>query len=412
MMKQFFLPCSRLVISIFCALFLFTANVQAQDGKALFMQKCASCHAIDKNLTGPALKGIEERVTDKKLLYDWVRNNQKVLASGNKYFNDLYIAWNKTSMNVFAELTDAEIESVLTYVREWKPAEKAATQKSDNNDGESSVSLWIIGILIALFILLFVFINVLSTLKRYADEKQGIEHGPIVPFYRKKRNIILVTLILVSIFAYWLVQATIGLGRNQNYQPEQPIYYSHKVHAGINQINCLYCHTSAKQGKFSGVPPVNVCMNCHMAINEYKGDPIFNEEGKQVNGTAEIQKLYEYAGWDQEARKYTGNGKPIPWIRVHNLPDHVLFNHSHHVVNAKVQCQTCHGQIQEMHEVKQFASLSMGWCVNCHRNTKVQFKENGFYSMYEKYHNDMKAGKIDSVTADMIGANECQKCHY
>jgi hypothetical protein len=94
------------------------------------------------------------------------------------------------------------------------------------------------------------------------------------------------------------INAAMGLGRSKGYQPEQPIYYSHKVHAGTNQISCLYCHGGAQDSKHANVPSVNVCMNCHIAIKEYKGDPIYRENGMQVNGTAEIQKLYSYAGWN------------------------------------------------------------------------------------------------------------------
>jgi hypothetical protein len=174
------------------------------------------------------------------------------------------------------------------------------------------------------------------------------------------------------------------------------------VHAGTNQISCLYCHGGAEQGKHANVPSLNVCMNCHMAIGEYSGGKLYREDGSEVNGTAEIEKLYEYAGWDPKAKKYVNPGKPIEWVKIHNLPDHVYFNHSQHVTAGKVQCQTCHGNIQEMGEVKQFAALSMGWCINCHRETKVQFTENKFYSIYEKFHNDLKNGKMDSVTVENV----------
>jgi hypothetical protein len=204
----------------------------------------------------------------------------------------------------------------------------------------------------------------------------------------------------------------------KDYQPEQPIYYSHKVHAGTNQINCLYCHGGAQDSKQASVPSVNVCMNCHKSIKEYKGDPIFRENGLQVNGTAEINKLYSFAGWNPATKMYDKPGRPIEWVKIHNLPDHVYFNHSQHVKVGKQQCQTCHGPIQEMPEVKQFAELSMGWCINCHRETKVNFynpdteQGNKFYSIYEKLHNDIKSGKVDSATVEKIGGTECQKCHY
>jgi hypothetical protein len=150
-----------------------------------------------------------------------------------------------------------------------------------------------------------------------------------------------------------------------------------------------------------------------MGINEYvKGPKLYREDGSEVDGTAEIQKLYKFAGWDPNKNQYTGNAKAIEWIRIHNLPDHVYFNHAQHVNVGKQQCQTCHGEIQKMDEVYQFTDLSMGWCINCHRESKVQFAENKFYSIYEKFHEDMKNKKLDSVTVEKIGGTECQKCHY
>ena len=215
------------------------------------------------------------------------------------------------------------------------------------------------------------------------------------------------------------MKGAIGLGRTKNYQPQQPIYYSHKVHAGTNQISCLYCHGGAMEGKHANIPSVGTCMNCHMTISEYTGkEKLYDEDGKEISGTGEIQKLYEYAGWDPGSKQFSKKGKPVEWIKIHNLPDHVYFNHSQHTKAGNVQCQTCHGEIQNMHEVKQFAELSMGWCVNCHRESKVNFVDsagtsgNKFYSIYERYHNEIKAKRRDSVTVSDIGGIECQKCHY
>lgn len=245
----------------------------------------------------------------------------------------------------------------------------------------------------------------------------------------------MMVVVLFVIGGYLTTKGAIGLGRNKNYQPEQPIYYSHKVHAGINQINCLYCHGGAEQGKHANIPSTNVCMNCHKAIVEYKGEKIFNEDGQEVDGSAQIKKLFEYAGFNpaKAAEWDPSMAKQIPWTKIHNLPDHVYFNHSQHTKAGKVQCQTCHGEITAMGEVKQFAELSMGWCVNCHRETKVQFKENGFYSIYEKFHEDIKkemsadsakqaekglpikidtASYFNKITVEKIGGTECQKCHY
>jgi hypothetical protein len=219
---------------------------------------------------------------------------------------------------------------------------------------------------------------------------------------------------------FFVTKGMIGLNRQQGYEPEQPIFYSHKVHAGINQISCLYCHGNAWESKTAAIPSVNVCMNCHKTIQSYeKGPELFDKNGNKVNGTAEIAKLYEYAGFDPKNPDAwdPSKAKPIEWVKIHNMPDHVYFNHSQHVRVGNVQCQTCHGEINEMDVVKQVSELSMGWCVNCHRDTKVNFNYtdstgNQYYSIYEKFHNDIKSGKMDSVTVKDIGGLECQKCHY
>jgi len=159
-------------------------------------------------------------------------------------------------------------------------------------------------------------------------------------------------------------------------------------------------------------------MNCHKQIDEYTGEQLYTYEGKKVDGTAEIQKLYEYAGWDPDLNDYLrdaeGNimAKPIEWVKIHNLPDHVYFNHAQHVSVGNVQCQTCHGPVQDMDEVYQFETLSMGWCVNCHRQTKVDFVDNDYYSIYQKYHDEIKEGTREGVTVADIGGLDCQKCHY
>jgi mono/diheme cytochrome c family protein len=411
-----FLP--KFLFSILLSVaFAIPFSTSAQDGKALFQANCASCHAVNKQLAGPALAGIEERVPDKALLYAWIRNNQKVLASGNKYFNDLYLQYNKSAMSLFPQLTDAEIGAMITYINAEAAKAKApagggdAAKVADKATGsDNSLLFGILTLLLAVIAIILLQVN--SNLKKLSDEKEGLPSYEPVPFYRNKTYITLFALIGFVVGGYLTIQGAIGLGRSQDYQPEQPIYYSHKVHAGTNQISCLYCHGGAQEGKHANVPSVNVCMNCHMAINEYAGEKLYREDGSEVNGTAEIQKLYKYAGWDPEARKYVNEGKPIEWVKIHNLPDHVYFNHAQHVKAGKVACQTCHGEIQNMGEVYQFSDLSMGWCINCHRETNVKFTENKFYSMYEKFHNDIKAGKMDSVTVEKIGGTECQKCHY
>ena len=400
---------SFLLLTVVC----FDQQVFAQDGKALFQQNCASCHAVSKDLTGPALAGIEERVTDQKLLYAWIRNNQAVLATGNKYFTDLYNQWNKTPMNAFPNLTDEEIAAMLTYIStEANKKTEVKTEGAGEKAPEADNSL-LFGILtLILAIIVLVLMQVNANLKRLSDEKEGAPSYEPVPFYRNKAYIALFAVILFIVGGYYTIMGAIGLGRSKDYQPEQPIYYSHKVHAGTNQINCLYCHGGAQEGKHANIPSLNTCMNCHMAINEYAGEKLYREDGTEVNGTEEIQKLYSYTGWDPDQKKYANEPKPIEWVKIHNLPDHVYFNHAQHVNAGQVACQTCHGEVQNMGEVYQFTDLSMGWCVNCHRETKVQFTDNKFYSIYEKFHDDLKNGTLDSVTVERIGGTECQKCHY
>ncbi len=394
--------------------------MSAQNGGAIFQEKCASCHHPIKEGTGPALQGITQRVPDKKLLHDWIHNNAAVRASGNPYFVKLFNDRGQTAMPVFTDLTDKDIDAIVTYVETYKaPVPTGGGGSGDGTSKDTGDNALLYGILtLILAVITLVLLQVNSNLKKLSDDKEGVPSSEPVPFYRNKAYIALFAVVLFIIGGYYTIQGAIGLGRNKDYQPEQPVYYSHKVHAGTNQVSCLYCHGGAFEGKHANIPSTNVCMNCHMQISEYSGEKIFREDGSEVNGTAEIQKIYAATGWDPKTKKYTGKENPIQWIKIHNLPDHVYFNHSQHTRAGKVQCQTCHGPIQEMGEVKQFADLSMGWCINCHRESKVNFfnpatgEGNKFYSIYEKFHNDIKNKKVDSVSVEMIGGTECQKCHY
>jgi len=390
-------------------------SLSAQDGKALFNQKCASCHAIDKQLVGPALSGVEGRWDDKAMLYEWVRNSAAVIKKGYPRAVAVYNEYNKIQMTAFPELKDADIDAILGYINTGgaKKSDASASTAAPAAAAEDDSNLLYGVLTLILAVIALVLLQVNSNLRKMSDQAEGEATAEPIPFYRNKAYIAIFAIILFLGGGYLTFQGAQGLGRSKNYQPEQPIYYSHTVHAGINQINCLYCHGGAQESKHANIPSVNVCMNCHMGINEYaKGPQLYREDGSKVDGTAEIQKLYKFAGWDPSKKQYTGEGKPIEWIRIHNLPDHVYFNHAQHVNAGKQQCQTCHGEIQKMDEVYQFTDLSMGWCVNCHRETKVQFTDNKFYSIYEKFHEDMKNKKLDSVTVEKIGGTECQKCHY
>jgi cytochrome c2 len=397
----------------------------AQDGEALFKANCSNCHKPDKDYTGPALQGWKDRTPGGTWIYDWVHNPAKMIAS-DPYSKKLADKWKPTIMTAFSNLKNEEIDAIMAYVDAYvPPVVVEGKDPSGQPKGDNSLLFGILTLVLAL--VAFILLQVNSNLRKLTDEKEGVYRGEPVPFYRNKTYIMAAVLLLFGLGGYYTISGAIGLGRQKNYQPEQPIYYSHKVHAGVNQISCLYCHGTAQDSKHAGIPSVNVCMNCHVGINEYKGDPIYKEDGTAVNGTEEIQKLYKYAGWNPVTKQYNpDNNKdgipdgahPIEWTKIHNLPDHVYFNHSQHVKVGKVQCQTCHGNIQDMPEVYQFSELSMGWCINCHRESKVDFynKETGegnkFYSIYEKFHQDLKNKKLDSVTVETIGGTECQKCHY
>lgn len=261
------------------------------------------------------------------------------------------------------------------------------------------------GLLYALFAVLIVALLIWGKSTQIIRERKRAEAGEepgVYPFYFSKKFVALVTIVFVLGFGICIATVAINLGTQTDYQPKQPIFFSHKIHAGINQINCLYCHGNAEKDKSATIPAMNVCMNCHKQIKEYTvGPQLFDAEGHKIDGTAEIKKLL-----DMDAQ-----GKNIEWVRVHNLAAFVYFSHEQHVKVANQQCQTCHGNVQDMNEVKQFSNLTMGWCVNCHRTTAVNF-DNKFYDQFVQLHEDLKLGKIKQVTADQVGAIDCQKCHY
>jgi cytochrome c2 len=408
---------------LFIVFLSFSERTFAQNGEELFKANCASCHKPLEKLTGPALKGARDREPNKEWAYKWVDNVNSMLES-DPYAKKLMGEAGGSRMTQF-NLKKEEIKAILDWADAYtKPVPPVGETPTGNEN-----NTLIFGILtLVLALVAFVLIQVNSNLRKLSDEKEGVHRPEPVPFYKNKVYIMAAVLILFAIGGYYTIDGAIGLGRQKNYQPVQPIFYSHKVHAGTNQISCLYCHGGAQDSKQASIPSVNVCMNCHKAINKYEGpDKLVREDGTAVDGTSEIQKLYAYAGFNPATKKYNADNnndgipdgaRPIEWIKIHNLPDHVYFNHSQHIKVGKQQCQTCHGNIQEMPEVYQYAELSMGWCINCHRESRVDFYNkkdstgNKFYSIYEKFHNDIKNGKLDSVTVEKIGGTECQKCHY
>ena len=430
-----FKPTTSKLSSILLLTFVFTsiivsaqegATVSAQEGATLFTSKCASCHHPLKKGTGPALGGLEERHkwADHKEILAWVNNPGGYMNKDATGYTPGLKKEFGSMMTAFPDLTQPQVDAIVSYINKFVADANAPKDSggqaldAEKSSNQNAIIFGVISIILAIIALILMQVN--SNLKKMSDDAEGIQRPEPVPFFRNKIYIAMITVILFIVGGYYVTKAAIGLQRQKNYEPVQPIYYSHKVHAGLNQINCLYCHGNAYEGKSATVPSVNICMNCHKTITSYeKGPKLYGRDGKEINGTAEIAKVHKAAGFDP-ARPNDWDAtkaKPIEWVRIHSLPDHVYFNHSQHTRAGKVQCQTCHGNIPEMDEVKQFSELSMGWCINCHRNTKVDFDYNNtsgnkFYSIYEKFHDDIKSGKMDSVTVKDIGGLECQKCHY
>ncbi|MBQ4913986.1 c-type cytochrome [Maribacter sp. MMG018] len=444
---------SKVFVFSLVLMLLFSVSLMAQDavaesgdgaasggdaaaGKALFNQNCAACHSLDRKMTGPALANVESRLAedeglDREWLYAWIKNSPGVIKSGDAYANKIYAEYNQAAMTPFPTLTNADIDNILAYTAAPPPAPAAAAATDASagdasSGGSSGISNEVIlGALVLIFALLVVMLFLVnSTLRRIAEangisiEKENAEKRvPVWKAFAQNQFLVLVTVIFLLLgsayFAYgWMMQ----VGVDQGYAPIQPIHYSHKIHAGDNKIECKYCHSSARVSKTSGIPSLNVCMNCHKSIYEYKGNPEGPSKEDLANGytnefyTNEIKKLYKAVGWDEENQKYTGETQPVEWVRVHNLPDFAYFNHSQHVSVAGVECQTCHGPVEEMEVMYQYSPLTMGWCVNCHRETNVKVEGNEYY---EKIHAELsKKYGVENLTAAQMGGLECGKCHY
>lgn len=405
-------------------------------GKQLFNQNCAACHSLDRKMTGPALANVEARLMadeglDKAWIHAWVKNSPKMIAEGDPYGVKTYEEHNRAAMTPFPMLSDQDIDDILAYTAAPAPAPVAAatastaTQGASGPGGTGGISnelvLGALVVVLGLLVVMLVLVN--TTLRRIAQangieiERERTKRIPIWKAFAKNQFLVLVTvgflLLGAAYFAYgWMMQ----IGVDQGYAPVQPIHFSHKIHAGDNKIDCQLCHASARVSKTSGIPSLNVCMNCHKSIFEYTGSPDGPSPEDIAEGrtnefyTGEIKKLYKAVGWDEENQQYTGEAKPVEWIRVHNLPDFAYFNHSQHVSVGGIACQTCHGPVEEMEVVEQFSPLTMGWCINCHRETEIKVQGNAYY---EAIHEELsKKYGVEKLTAAMMGGLECGKCHY
>ena len=386
--------------------FLFSNTLFAQiDGEELYKTNCTACHVMtDKRLVGPGLKGVTDKYS-KDWLKKWIINSQEFIASGDEKAIAIYEEYNKQIMPAFY-FTDEEFDALFSYL-ENPPVEEIAEAVVASTEQVSSSNKYLpIIILISILTIAYVLLILKNKLKSsLGEETESIPqtfYNQYKLFISNKTNLVftgIIAFVVISNFAY---STMMGIGVYAQYQPEQPIAFSHELHSGINGVDCNYCHSSARHSKHSGIPSANVCMNCHTYINE----------GTDEDGTKEIAKIYEAVGFDPDSRTYIEGytQKPIEWVRIHNLPDHAYFNHVQHVVAGQIECQDCHGPIQEMEEVYQYSELTMGWFIECPRESEVKMEGNEYYA---KIHDELKEkyGK-EVFTVEEIGGLECAKCHY
>jgi len=442
----------------------------AAKGYDLFQLNCIACHKIDGDMVGPPLRNVVDRVKEeggvgRQWLHDWIKDNNALRAAGDEYAIEVFERYNKIPMLTFPNLTDQDIDDILAYTNDpeggeqafndakQKAAEEAAAAAPPAKSGSPLTGFVIFAYVVLALLLLFVLFR-LNALKRLisgktevdAEDKPGFSWAQFIHKYNKAFNTLLLILSLLALYGAW--NFMLGIGVDKGYQPDQPIYFSHQIHAGVQGIDCQYCHSSAKYGKVSGIPSPNTCMNCHKTIREYRGE-YYEEElvssGKFASAedvknfyTDEIQKMYAAIGWDPDLAEYTGEQKPIEWVRIHNMPDFVYFSHEQHVVagetailkairentipNAKELnltedsqvCFACHGDVSKMDEVKMANDFTMGWCIECHRTTEVDMTNEYNSQYYADLHEKLKKeyGEHTKVTVDAIGGLECAKCHY
>jgi mono/diheme cytochrome c family protein len=381
-------------------------------GKDLFEGNCTACHAIYTVKVGPALKDVKNR-RDITWIKNFVHNSTKVIKiDKDPYAVALYAKYNNTEMTSFPSFKDDEIESIVAYIMDQSKPENApkdVAQPAGNGAGSTAApqddysDLILILTIITLVLVAITLLVFLTVIRKYLKDKETSldeEDNELVNQKFRlsvvlKSKLFIVCIILlftcVAVRSCWV--GLISIGVEQNYAPVQPIPFSHKQHAGDMKIDCGYCHTGVYRGKQANIPGVNICMNCHSQVKEGSR---FGKDG--------IAKVIEH---------YQKN-RPIQWVRVHNLPDLAYFNHSQHTVAGGIECVKCHGQIDSMEVVKQFSNLTMGWCINCHRETAVNGKDNAYYDRLLKVHDDKVAAGIrkGDMKVEHIGGLECSKCHY
>lgn len=381
-------------------------------GEKLYKNNCTQCHAINEVVIGPALKNVQER-RPKEWLLAWIKNSQKVIQSGDEYAVALYEEYNKTVMTAYP-FSDDEITSILSYIKvesNKAPVEAvvatteagSATAGASSGVSEEYLTAILIILVIVLILILVTLVLVVSVLTKYLkgtkdlgeeDQELVTQRFDVLGFLKSDSFIGLVVFVFVAVLLKTAIDGAFTVGVQQGYQPTQPIAFSHKIHAGQYEIDCQYCHTGVRKSKSANIPSPNICMNCHTSIK---------------TESPEIQKIYTAIDYDPSTGEYGSNTQPIEWVRVHNLPDLAYFNHSQHVEVGGQDCQTCHGPIEEMDVVYQYSTLTMGWCINCHRETDLNTKGNDYYTKLVELHG--KTSK-EPMKVEDNGGLECAKCHY
>ncbi len=396
----------------------FTAHAQGDvaKGEALFKANCTACHKIDVRMTGPALGPTITSETDDKWLTHWIQNNQALIAAKDPKALKIYNEYNQAGMNVFTSLSDGDVANILAYVRDdWKNLQKTPPPGTNpggaTDSGPSDMVIFgLIGVIVIAFIVILVLNRVIGTLEKLLLKKQNLpveeeeeeeavkvdRLATVKKIAKNKKLVFFIILCGTIAMGSWSWVTMWNTNVHQGYQPEQPIKYSHELHAGVMKINCQYCHSGAYKSKNASIPSLNVCMNCHKVVK---------------TESPEIHKIYDALGYDPATQKYDSTkAKPIQWVRIHNLPDFAYFNHSQHTKVAGIECQRCHGPIQTMKQVYQYSPLTMKWCIQCHKRTGVNGKGNAYYENMVKIHDRIKKG--DKVTEAEMGGLECGKCHY
>ncbi len=407
-----------LLVTLLFPYFGLSQEADIQEGKALFNTNCAACHQLNRKAVGPALRGVTEKY-DREWLYSWIKNGTQMIKDGDPQAVAIWEEYNRAVMTNYPQFSNEQIDNILAYTDYTPPAPAPAVATAQTVSQGSDIS---VNIILAVTILIFTILIVMlflvqRTLIKIANAS-GVKIEPeqkrkVRPLWKAVVENQFIMFVLVIGFllssAYFTYGYLMQIGIDQGYAPIQPIHYSHKIHAGANQIECKYCHSSARVSKHSGIPSLNVCMNCHEYIGEYNGEEDLENGYTKDFYTNEIKKLYNAVGWDEENQVYTGNTQPVKWIRIHNLPDFVYFNHAQHAQVAQIECQTCHGPVEEMEIMYQYSPLTMGWCIDCHRESNVD-KDNEYY---QKVHEELsKKYGVEQLTVAQLGGIECAKCHY